>query len=167
MIFDTESLHLRPPCSSDALLLFRFLGDAQAMRFTQAHPSLDHTDRYLEAHELNRQRVGYAPWTILEKSSRTIVGFGGLYEDPFDPGWGLEVGYYFAPSAWGKGYATELVRFSLALLRQDRALSVVRAFAHPENTASRRVLLKAGFTEERFIPFMNRHLYRADLSGSP
>jgi RimJ/RimL family protein N-acetyltransferase len=62
------------------------------------------------------------------------------------------------------GYATELVRLCLAPDWQNRQLSEVRAFAHPENTASRRVLLKSGFTEERFIPSMNRHLYRVTIS---
>ena len=164
MIYETERLNLRPSRVSDAPSLFQFLGDKQAMRFTQVHPCLDHTRRYLQTHEFNREKVGYAPWVILEKSSNGIVGFGGLYEDPFDPGWGLEVGYYFAPSAWGKGYAIELVQFCLALLRQSSVMSEVRAFAHPENAASRRVLMKAGFAEERFIPSMNRHLYRASLS---
>ena len=145
MAYETERLTLRPSGASDAPSLFQFLGDRQVMHFTQVHPSLDYTQRYLQAHEINREKVGYAPWVALEKPSNEIVGFGGLYEDPFDPGWGLEVGYYFAPSAWGKGYATELVQFCLAHLRQDRARSEVRAFAHPENAASRRVLLKAGF----------------------
>jgi RimJ/RimL family protein N-acetyltransferase len=163
MMYETERLNLRPPRASDASGLFRFLGDKSVMRFTQAHPSLDHTHHYLQAHEANREKTGHAPWVVLEKSRNKIIGFGGLYEDPFEPGWGLEVGYYFAPSAWGKGYATELVRFCLALLRQSRALCEVKAFAHPENAASRSVLLKAGFTEERFIPSMNRHLYRASL----
>jgi len=167
MMHETERLSLRPPRASDAPSLFRFLGDEQVMHFTQVHPSLDHTRHYLQTHELNREKVGHAPWVVLEKSSDGIVGFGGLYEDPFDPGWGLEVGYYFAPSAWGKGYATELVQFCLALLRRNRVLSEIRAFAHPENSASRRVLLKAGFKEERFIPSMNRHLYRASLSDEP
>jgi RimJ/RimL family protein N-acetyltransferase len=167
MIYETERLNLRPPRASDAPSLFRFLGDKQVMRFTQVPPSLDHTHRYLQAHEFNREKVGYAPWVVLEQSSDEIVGFGGLYEDPFDRGWGLEVGYFFAPSAWGKGYATELVQFCLALLRRSRVLSEVRAFAHPENAASRRILLKAGFVEERFIPSMNRHLYRASLSDQP
>ncbi len=159
-VLETERLHLRPPQPEDAPGLFRFLGDRQAMRFTHAHPSLDHCRRYIEAHERNRQRVGYAPWTVTEKSSSRIIGFGGLYEDPFDSGWGLEVGYFFSPTVWGKGYATELVGLCLDIARQDGTLREVRAFSHPENAASRHVLLKAGFNEAEFISSMNRHLFR-------
>jgi RimJ/RimL family protein N-acetyltransferase len=58
------------------------------------------------------------------------------------------------------GYATELVAASLDLA--DRVLKIrdVRAFARPENVASRRVLEKAGFEIVRFVPEMERWLYR-------
>ena len=39
-------------------------------------------------------------------------------------------------------------------------LPEVRAFAHPANAGSRRVLEKAGFAVVRFVPEMNRLLYR-------
>jgi ribosomal-protein-alanine N-acetyltransferase len=35
----------------------------------------------------------------MAKSDKRIVGWGGLYDDPFDSGWGVEVGYFFHPSA--------------------------------------------------------------------
>ncbi|WP_230530471.1 GNAT family N-acetyltransferase [Microvirga roseola] len=165
MMIETERLRLRPPNPSDAQDLFRFLGDRNAMRFTHVQASLDECRRYLEGHEGNRERVGYAPWVILDRSD-LIVGFGGLYEDPFDPGWGLEIGYYFAPEAWGKGYASELVRYCLDLVRQDVRLSEVGAFAHPDNAASRHVLMKSGFRQERLIPSMSRYFYRLALRNS-
>ena len=71
---------------------------------------------------------------------------GGLYDDPFDPGWG-----------------TELTRFSVAVARQRPGLQVLRAFAHPDNIGSHRVLAKSGFRQERFVPEMNRWLYGFDL----
>ena len=40
---------------------------------------------------------------------------------------------------------------------------MLRAFAHPKNTASQRVLLKSGFQQERFVPDMQRFLYRCEL----
>ena len=38
-------------------------------------------------------------------------------------------------------------------------LAELRAFAHPENIASQRVLTKTGFMAVRFIPKMNRLLF--------
>jgi RimJ/RimL family protein N-acetyltransferase len=92
--------------------------------------------------------------------------FGGLYEDPFDPGWGVEVAYFFAPSAWGRGFASELVACCIAEARRIARWPMLAAFSHPDNAASHRVLVKAGFREERFVPEMNRRLYGLSLRPS-
>lgn len=162
--FETDRLLLRPPRLVDAPELFAFLGDAEAMRHTQRIASLRCCRRHIAGHERQRRKVGCAPWTIATKADHRIIGWGGLYDDPFDRGWGIELGYFFAPTAWGKGYASELAAFSLTLARDRLALSEVRAFAHADNAASRRVLEKAGFTIERFVPAMDRYLYRYRLA---
>jgi ribosomal-protein-alanine N-acetyltransferase len=162
MPIETARLKLRPPRLADAPALFEF----SAMQYTAPRESLRDCRRYLAAHERQRRRVGSAPWAIAAKEAATAIGFGGLYEDPFDPGWGVEVGYFFAPAAWGKGYATELTLFCVALARQEARWPMLRAFAHPQNTASQRVLAKSGFQQERFVPEMERLLYRLDLRNS-
>jgi len=161
-MIETARLSMRPTRLADAEALFAFLGDREAMRFTHVQPSLRACRRHIAAYEQQRARIGCAPWTILEKGGG-IVGWGGLYEDPFDRGWGIELGYFFAPSAWGQGYATELSTLSLEIARRELRLEVLTAFAHPDNTGSRRVLEKAGFSVERFVPEMQRLLYRCRL----
>jgi RimJ/RimL family protein N-acetyltransferase len=116
-MMETGRLRLRPTRLADAETLFTFLGDPQAMRFTHVQPSLRACRRHIAAYEHQRARIGCAPWTILEKAGGSIVGWGGLYEDPFDRGWGIEIGYFFVPSAWGRGYATELAMFCVDLAR--------------------------------------------------
>ena len=162
-MIETGRLRFRPPRLADAEALFAFLGDPAAMRFTHVHPSLRALRRHIAAYERQRARIGCAPWTIFEKASGGIVGWGGLYEDPFDRGWGIEIGYHFSPSAWGRGYATELALFCVEVARREFRLTLLTAFAHPENVGSRRVLEKAGFTVERFVPEMHRYLYRRAL----
>jgi RimJ/RimL family protein N-acetyltransferase len=166
MPIETARLLLLPPRLADAPSLFGFLGDATAMQYTTPQASLRDCRRYLAAHERQRRRVGCAPWVVVEKKAGATIGFGGLYEDPFDPGWGVEVGYFFSPAAWGKGYATELTFFCVALARQRARWPALHAFAHPQNAASQRVLSKSGFRQERFVPEMKRFLYRLDLGHS-
>jgi len=155
----TDRLLLRNTQMSDAPALFAFLGDQEAMRHTLSFPTLRDCRRHIAGHLWERRRNGYAPWTIITRANDAIVGWGGLYEDPFDRGWGVEVGYWFARSAWGKGYATEVVRASLDHARRC-GLADVSAFARPGNIASCRVLEKAGFRKERFVPSLDRNLYR-------
>lgn len=160
MEVETSRLILRRPRLVDVPTLFEFLGDAQAMQHTHVDASLRECRRRIAVHEWRRRYDGYAPWTIMAKSDRQIIGWGGLSDDPFDPGWGVEVAYYFHPSAWGQGYASEMVTACTSVADHALGLPEVGAFAHPANAGSRRVLEKAGFEVVRFVPEMDRFLYR-------
>jgi RimJ/RimL family protein N-acetyltransferase len=157
---ETSRLILRPPTLTDVPRLFEFLGDAEAMRFTHADASLRECRRRVAVHEWRRRRDGYAPWTVITKADARIIGWGGLYDDPFDPGWGAEVGYFLHPAAWGRGYATELTTACTFLADNVLRLPEIRAFARPENVGSQHVLKKAGFEMVGFVPEMERLLYR-------
>jgi RimJ/RimL family protein N-acetyltransferase len=163
---ETERLLLRPPHLADVPTLFEFLGDAEAMRYTHCDATLRICRRRIAVHEWRRRRDGCAPWAVIAKADGRIIGWGGLYEDPFDPGWGVEVGYSFHPDVWGKGYATELVMACTDTADNVLRLSEVRAFARPDNIASRRVLEKSGFAEVRFVPEMGRLLYCRRRNGA-
>ena len=102
-------------------MLFRCLGDPQAMRFTHLDASLRDCRRRIAVHEWFRRRDGYVPWTVVRKCDGRIIGWGGLYDDPFDPGGGADVGYHFDPAVWGQGYASELVEACIDVA--DRTLS--------------------------------------------
>jgi ribosomal-protein-alanine N-acetyltransferase len=156
----TERLSLSPTRPSDVPALFAFFGDAQAVRHTTHLATLRACRRHVAGHEWQRRWLGYAPWTIRTRADGAIIGWGGLFEDPFDPGWGVELGYWFAPSAWGRGYAGELAAASVAEARDRLHLAELRAFARPENAGSCRVLEKAGFARERYVPELERNLYR-------
>ncbi|TQV77816.1 GNAT family N-acetyltransferase [Denitrobaculum tricleocarpae] len=158
----TAHLSLRRPRLSHVPALFRFLGNPDAMRHTHVDLTLRDCRRRIAVHERFRRRDGCAPWTVAEKASGGIIGWGGLYHDPFDRRWGVEVGYAFHPDVWGRGYATELVTASLKLADEVLALPEVWAFAQPDNAGSRRVLEKTGFAEIRFVPEMGRILYRRE-----
>jgi len=166
MEIETERLLLRPPRLADVPTLFEFLGDAEAMRYTHCDATLRICRRRIAVHEWCRRRDGCAPWAVISKADGRIIGWGGLYQDPFDPGWGVEVGYSFRPQAWGRGYATELVAASLETGDKVLHLPEVRAFARPNNAASRRVLEKSGFEAVRFVPEMGRLLYCRRRNGA-
>lgn len=164
----TERLILRCPRLTDVPVLFAFMGDAVAMRHTHVQASLRDCRRHIAAHEWQRRRCDHAPWTIVTKSDARVIGWGGLYEDPFDPGWGVEVGYFLHPAVWGRGYATELVRACTDVADRLLDLPVLVAFAHPDNIGSRRVLEKTGFETIRFVPHMQRLLFqRARPASAP
>lgn len=156
----TARLRLRRTRLADVPALFTFLGDAAAMRWTHADADPRACRRRIAGFDWQRRKDGFGPWTLLTRDGGRIIGWGGLNQDPFDPGWGVEVGYFLHPDAWGRGYASELLGACTALADGALGLPVLRGFVHPENRASHRVLEKAGFVLERPVPEMQRLLLR-------
>lgn len=136
------------------------MGDTEAMRFTHPQPSLRACRLYVALYEFRRRSRGYAPWTVSRKQDGRIIGWGGLYDDAFDPGWGVEAVYFFDKAAWGQGFASELVRAAVSVADTALQLPLLTAFAHKDNAGSCRVLEKAGFSVERYVPEMDRLLFR-------
>lgn len=158
--FETDRLLLTRPRLSEVPEFYGFLGDPWAMQFTQIDKDLASCRRRIAVHEWRRRRDGFAPWAVRVKGQPEIIGWGGLYEDPFDSGWGAELAFFFHPKAWGKGYGVELSLAALEVADIKIELPLVSAFAHPENVASRKLLQKVGFQPERHVESMNRILYR-------
>jgi [ribosomal protein S5]-alanine N-acetyltransferase len=161
---ETRRLKLSEPVSADIADLFRFFGDRRAMHLTQSFEDIEQCAIHVLTHEKQREINGCAPWVVSERATGSIVGWGGLYEDPFDIGWGIELAYRFAPTSWGKGYATELAMACISVARDELHLDKIIAFSHPDNAASQNVLRKAGFERQKFLPEMNRYLFKARLA---
>ena len=89
---------------------------------------------------------GYGPWALEEKATGAFVGRSGLY---YPEGWpGLEVGWVLAPEHWGKGYATEAGRASIAWAFDELGAEHVISLIHPKNEPSIRVAERIGEVHE-------------------
>jgi hypothetical protein len=62
-----------------------------------------------------------------------------------------EIWYLVEPESWGKGFATEAVRYLLSFGFGELGLHRIWATCLPENPASARVLEKAGMRKEGFL----------------
>ena len=162
-MIETARLLLRPLRDEDVEPLWEIQGDPQAMRFTYVAPSLMECARRLRTHEALRAENGFAPWVAVLRGEDCVVGWGGLGVDPFDPGWGPEVSYFFHPAQWGRGLATELVAASVRHGFDALSLPAIGAFARPENAASIRVLEKCGFRLLGWEPALERNHYEIVL----
>lgn len=77
-------------------------------------------------------------WFIGTEENRHPVGLLSLIRRSDH----IEVGYWVHPAQWGRGYAGELLD-----LAQDHTDGLpIAAQVYPANSASRRVLERAGFT---------------------
>jgi RimJ/RimL family protein N-acetyltransferase len=154
----TDRLVMRLPTVGDLGAYAPIFADAEVMRFI-GDGSLRSVERVAQSiertHELFAER-GLGVLVVTDRVTGEILGdcfvvpvmrSGADPADLRDRGPEVELGYRFKRSAWGKGYATEAATAVLAwaLGPDGPRLEEVIGVTHPENEASQRVLLKAGF----------------------
>src|SRR5687767_9675810 len=149
VFLETERLILRPFTEADLDNLVDLDSDPEVMRWinggrpTPREVLQEHLAWYIGYYA---RCPGYGFWAAIEKSSGNFLGWFHLRPQPDsdaspdEP----ELGYRLRRTAWGKGYATEgsraLIRKGFAELGVQRVVSETMVV----NTASRRVMEKAG-----------------------
>ncbi|MFJ3672040.1 GNAT family N-acetyltransferase [Streptomyces sp. NPDC090106] len=97
-----------------------------------------------KAYEEGTHRPGWGVFVLVRRDDGRAVGGMGFHSAPDEDG-RAEVGYDLAPSARGRGYATEaLAAMTEWALAQDGVRSLVATIDH-DNAASQRVVARTGF----------------------
>lgn len=145
----TERLHLRRYTAADEAWNVRMLADERVMRHVEGGARDEAAARALFGRIFSHVYAedAWDVWAVEERASGAIVGHAEVKprrDERAAPG-DVEVVYLLLPHAWGRGYATELLRALVARARELGAPRVVATIA-PENAASVRVAEKVGFT---------------------
>jgi RimJ/RimL family protein N-acetyltransferase len=148
ILLETERLALRAFTMADVDLVTELDSDPAVMRFInggrptpRAEIEADYLPGWLAYYERYR---GYGFWAAIERVSGEFIGWFHLRPpDGSRPG-DVELGYRLRTASWGLGYASEgsraLVELAFAELGAERVFAETMAV----NTASRRVMEKAG-----------------------
>jgi RimJ/RimL family protein N-acetyltransferase len=141
---------IRPYRSSDAPSLVRHIGSYSVARYMSLvpHPyTAAHADEWLAIATAQHPRTHFA----ITRDDEVIGGIGLTLADPSRIGVShhvAEFGYWLGESFWGRGIMTEaavaLAWWGFAQLNLVR----IHAKVYAPNTASARVLKKAGFAFE-------------------
>jgi RimJ/RimL family protein N-acetyltransferase len=86
-------------------------------------------------------------FAVIERTSQMLIGDASICIDS-DRDKRAEIGFSLRRDRWGDGLATEAARLLLAFGFGPLGLHRIAATAHPDNTASLRVLEKVGMTYE-------------------
>ena len=97
------------------------------------------------------ERHGFGIWLLRDRVTGEMVGRGGLQYTDVTGISAVEVAWAMVPERWGQGLATELACAAAAVALDQMQLPELIAVTLPDNTASRRVMEKAGFAYERDI----------------
>jgi ribosomal-protein-alanine N-acetyltransferase len=143
----TDRLLLRPFVRGDARAVHAYAGDPQVVRYMDWGPNtLPETEAFVtEAAEAAGSADGVHPFAI--ELDGHLIGAVELRVTNRVHSRG-EFGYALARAAWGQGIATEAATAVLAFAFDRVGLHRVAATCDPANTASRRVLEKAGLGYE-------------------
>lgn len=141
----SDRLVLRPLQPSDSTALTEGLGnfDVAKMTGTIPHPyTRFHAEVFIMMMRARRLCRGDYVWAICEPSKvEQLFGVIGLHPCK-DGSW--ELGYWIAPTHWGKGYATHVGELALDFAYQHDLSPIVAGY-YADNPASGRVLEKLGF----------------------
>jgi RimJ/RimL family protein N-acetyltransferase len=152
VVLETERLSLREVEEADWRFLLELLNSPKFLENIGDRGVRDEAQARAYIREkviAGYRELGFGMWLAVQKSDGTPVGLAGLVkrEGLDEP----DVGYAFAPRAWGQGYAQEAAAAVLAHARGALGIPRLAAITSPENFASMAVLRKVGFTFQRMI----------------
>jgi RimJ/RimL family protein N-acetyltransferase len=139
---ETDRLVLRLPHLEDLEPWSRMMADEETARFIGGVAPTAVCWRQLMTQIGSWHALGYAMFSVIEKSSGRWVGRVG----PWQPhGWpGPEVGWAIVRESWGRGYAVEAAEASTQWAFDALGWTDVIHSIAPENVASQRVAEKLG-----------------------
>jgi RimJ/RimL family protein N-acetyltransferase len=156
---ETPRLSLREFRADDAADLYRLHGDPRVMRYIgdgSVGTRASVATALARAASHYRNYPGLGIWPAAERASGEFIGWFCLKYVPQTVE--IELGYRLLPQAWGFGYATEgasaLLRYGFEILGLYRIIGLT----HPGNTASQRVLRKAGMRDAGWGRYYDRDL---------
>ena len=145
-------------------------GDPKVMATLSADGAVapeGHTRQVLRRGLEHWNHHGYSTWIFHKQAAGPFVGYCGLWNSNVGGNDEVELAYAVASEHWGRGYATEMAEAVLEVGFGTLGLDGVVSFTLPTNTASRRVMEKAGFAYEIDVVHagLPHVLYRLSASG--
>lgn len=123
---------------------FRLVSNADVMKMVTGRPLLrsEAQKRYEEMLKINSESPEIGHFKISLSSDGSFVGHSKLEITKKGE---AEIGYLMMPEYWGKGYGNEMAKTLISIGKEVNEIHNLIAIIDPENTASKRILLKQGF----------------------
>ncbi len=146
---ETQRLRLRELQESDAEDIHAMRSDESVMQFIGRARSTSSNDarELIERIQNEKTNTEAITWGITIKPDETLIGTIGLYRLKKEHFRG-EIGYLLAKPFWGNGYMSESVVRVLKHAFESLGFHSIEADINPANSASKRVLDRAGFKLE-------------------
>lgn len=154
----TERLLLRGWGEADREPFAAMNADPEVARWLSAPLSREDSDAFMGRIMAHWASDGYALWAVERLEDGALLGFTGLSVPAWAPEPTVEVGWRFAPFAWGHGYATEAARAAVRFAFEDLDLPALVSYTTASNERSRRVMERLGLTRDPSADFLHPRL---------
>jgi ribosomal-protein-alanine N-acetyltransferase len=148
---DTERLWMRPFDPCDAADLHRLFTDRDVRRYLldDRIVSRDFIDEEITKSRELMATSGFGMWSVFPAGQAILIGFCGFryFHEPPE----LQLLYGLAPDYWSRGLATEAARAMIRCGFEVNGFGRIIASADAPNTASHRVMEKAGMRFEKRV----------------
>lgn len=155
MTLETKRLILRPFKKTDFEAFAEINANPQVMRYFPKPYTPEQTAKMMEIWAQKQSRYGYAFSAAEEKETGVLLGMVGLsrLEEGIPLAPCTEIGWRLAPTAWGKGYASEAAAAWLNHGLETLGLSEILSFAPKLNIPSQKVMGRIGMNRAAHLDF--------------
>ncbi|HVI45064.1 MAG TPA: GNAT family N-acetyltransferase [Chitinophaga sp.] len=145
VIYQSDSIIIREFQPEDQALFSRLFENAGVTRYLPPRTPQEYVELFHKALADYHKSV-FSRWGIFRAADDDFIGICVVREFADVPGQ-VEIGYVLSEAYWGKGVAVETSKALIKYCFEHTDTSEVVAVTDLDNIGSRKVLLKAGFTQ--------------------
>ncbi len=166
-ILTTECLNLREIKQGDALDIFQFRSNKEAMQYIgkPLAKGVAEVEELIKRIEEGVESNTAIAWGISLKNSDSIIGTIGFHKIEFE-NYRAEIGYMLHPSYWRQGLMNEAIHVILNFGFLNLNFNSIQAIIEPNNIASSAILTKHKFVKEAYFRenyYFNGHFQDSEI----
>ena len=150
MIFETPRLYARLLKLDDLEAMHEMQSDEEVMRYTSQRAAMTREETLTELTDLiiryDQPGNDFWVWAVARREDIAFVGTCALIVNEAGE---QEIGYRCLRKFWGNGYGMEMILGLNAYAFDELGLESLAAYVFSDNTASVRILEKAGYQLEK------------------
>ncbi|MFC7686535.1 GNAT family N-acetyltransferase [Ureibacillus sp. GCM10028918] len=151
-VLETERLILRKINDTDVGSIFKYLSDPEVMKYYGLEPFKSIDDAQGEIawyHSILKEQTGIR-WGITLKGTDEIIGSCGFLNTVSNH-YRTDIGFELSKEFWGQGIASEAINAIIQYAFEHMNIQRIQALIEPLNSASQRMVEKAGFLQEGLL----------------
>ena len=154
MITENEKLFIEKFKKSDISEWSKIESDPKVRHFVDGKKqTYKQSEEYIKKNILSYDNNGFGRYAVRFKKNKQLIGMCGFLEEDY----GIDFGYRYTPSVWGKGIGFEVAKLVLKFGIKDLKFQKIYALSHIENYGSIRILEKLNFKKQDMIVINSQH----------